>query len=81
MKNFAAARSAAKIIFHFLSSASRGTAWPLHFKFASYAYAEQGIVQINNHISQSYMDMHCWNLIAQLLLSPKEQIKLSYKSQ
>ena len=25
--------------FHFLSSASRGIAWPLHFKFASYAYA------------------------------------------
>ena len=27
-----------EINFHFLSSASRGTAWPLHFKFASYVY-------------------------------------------
>ena len=39
MKNFAAVLRAAKIIFHFLSSTSRSTAWPLYFKFASYAYA------------------------------------------
>ena len=28
-----------KIILHFFRHASRGTAWPLHFKFVSYAYA------------------------------------------
>ena len=28
-----------EITFHFFSSTSHGTAWPLHFKFASYAYA------------------------------------------
>ena len=28
----------AEITFHFFSNALRDTAWPLHFKFASYAY-------------------------------------------
>ena len=28
-----------EITSHFLRRASRGAAWPLHFKFASYAYA------------------------------------------
>ena len=28
-----------EITFHFFSCASRGTEWPLHFNFASYAYA------------------------------------------
>ena len=37
-KKIAAARSAAKLVFISFSSASRGTSWPLHFKFASYAY-------------------------------------------
>ena len=36
-KIFSAARSAAK--FFYIFPASCGAAWPLHFKFASYAYA------------------------------------------
>ena len=32
-----------EIILHSISSFSRGTAWPLHFKFASYAYVWVGI--------------------------------------
>ena len=39
-KKFAVALHAAKLFSIFFSSASRGTAWPLHFKFASYAYEE-----------------------------------------
>ena len=30
--------------FHYFSSASRDTAWPLPFKFASYAYGLSGII-------------------------------------
>ena len=40
LKKFAAAHRAAKILSIFpifFSNASRGTAWPLHYKFASYA--------------------------------------------
>ena len=37
LEKFAAAHSAAKFFSIFFSSALRGTAWPLHFKFASYA--------------------------------------------
>ena len=37
-EKFAAALRAAKLVFISFSSASRGTSWPLHFKFASYAY-------------------------------------------
>ena len=38
LEKFAAAHSAAKFFSIFFSSALRGTAWPLHFKFASYTY-------------------------------------------
>ena len=37
-KKFAAAHSVAKLFSTLFSSAPCGTAWPLHFKFASYAY-------------------------------------------
>ena len=39
MKKISAARSAAKLLHIFSHRASRGAAVPLHFKFASYAYA------------------------------------------
>ena len=32
-----------EIYFPFFSSATHGTAWPLHFKFASYAYDVHGL--------------------------------------
>ena len=38
LKKFSAARSAAKLLHIFSRRASRGAAWPLHVKFASYAY-------------------------------------------
>ena len=38
LKKFADAHSVAKLLPIFISSTSRGTAWPLHFKFASYTY-------------------------------------------
>ena len=37
-KKFAAALRAATLFSFFFNSALRGTAWPLHFEFASYAY-------------------------------------------
>ena len=38
LKKISAARSAAKLLHIFSHRASRGAVWPLHFKFASYAY-------------------------------------------
>ena len=38
LKKFSAALRAAKFFYIFFRRASRGAAWPLHFKFASYAY-------------------------------------------
>ena len=38
LKKFSSALRAAKLIDIFSRRASRGTAWPLHFKFASYTY-------------------------------------------
>ena len=34
-----ATRGEIEILLHFFRRASRGAAWPLHFKFVSYAYA------------------------------------------
>ena len=43
-KKFSAARSAAKFFYILFRRASRGAAWPLHFKFASYAYGMHSLV-------------------------------------
>ena len=38
LKKISDARSATKLLHIFSRRASRGAAWPLHIKFASYAY-------------------------------------------
>ena len=56
MKKFAAALRAAKLFSIYFSSASRGTAWPLHFTFASYAYG------MYRHKVAGGQKLVCWGM-------------------
>ena len=63
LKEFAAVLCTMKFTFHFLSSASPGTAWPLHLKFASYDNDVRGLYvvpMVNKLFTIPVFDSHAW---------------------
>ena len=62
-----------EITFRFFSNALRGTAWPLHFKFASYAYVSKKLIDIDaGHLSPPSIEVV--DIIPANILVPPRQV-------